>query len=195
MSTTENTNGVNDANGETQESETVKNPAGLISKNRELLSKLKAEQDKAREVQERLAQLEQEQLAAAGKKDELIENLKKQVREVGDKLKGVTQTFALKSVNAQVLDAARAMGCEKPEVVMKLADLSEVTVTDDFSVDHDALKMALEKVKEGVPELFKKQVTAPKDGTPASFGAGTKPINAMSIAELQKLYMEKALKN
>lgn len=194
MSTTENPNGISDANGETNETETVKNPAGLITKNRELLAKLKAEQEKARESQERLAQIEQEQLAAAGKKDELIDNLKKQVKETGEKLKTVTQTFALKSVNSQVLDAARAMGCEKPEVVMKLADLSDVTVTDDFSVDHDALKNALEKVKEGVPELFKKQVSAPKDGTPASFTGGAKPVSAMSIAELQKLYMEKALK-
>ncbi len=196
MSTTDNLpNGdqssVND--GETQTPE-IKNPAGLLKKNAELLAKLKAEQEKARAHEERLAQIEQDQLAAAGKKDELIDSLKKQVKEHQDKLKSVTQTFALKSVNSQVMDAARAMGCEKPEVVMRLADLSSVSVSDDFSVDAEALKTALDQVKSQVPELFKRTPGAIKDGSPATSVTGQKPISGMSISELQQLYMEKALK-
>lgn len=170
MSTTENLpNGETaSANGDETQTPEIKNPAGLLKKNAELLAKLKAEQEKARAHEERLAQIEQDQLAAAGKKDELIDSLKKQVKEHQDKLKSVTQTFALKSVNSQVMDAARAMGCEKPEVVMRLADLSSVSVSDDFSVDAEALKTALDQVKSQVPELFKRTPGAIKDGSPTT---------------------------
>lgn len=178
----ENTNGVSD------ETQVVKNPDAVLKKNRELLAKLKEKADREKELADKLAQIEQEQLANAGKKDELIEQLKKSVREKEDKLKATVQTFALKSVNQQVLEAARAMGCEKPEVAMKLADLADVTVGDDFSVDADALKSALEKVKEEVPQLFKKNVAAPRDGSPANVGDAKKSPDKMSIAELQDLY-------
>jgi len=194
LSTTENPNGDINANGETS-TEEVKNPDAVLKKNRELLAKLKAEQERNRENAEKLEALEQEKLAQAGKKDELIESLKKQVKEREEKVKGLTQTFALKSVNAQVLEAARAMGCEKPDVVMKLADLSDVTVGDDFSVDQEALKLALGKVRDEVPTLFKKAPIAPKDGTPTNQTEGTKPLSQMSVAELQALYAKKALSN
>lgn len=192
MSITEqNPNGVSEANGE--QSEEIKNPDAVLKKNRELLAKLKAEQDKAKSIQEKLDQIEQEKLAQAGKKDELIDSLKAKTKTLEEQYKQATQSFALKSVNAQVLDAARAMGCEKPEVVMKLADLSSVTVNDDFSVDNDALKMALEKVKEEVPVLFKKVAAAPRDGVPNAGDTKPKLPGDMSIAELKALYEKKAL--
>lgn len=188
----ETANGGDQANGQDQ-NEQVKDPGAVLKKNRELLAKLKAEQEKAKAAHEKLEQLEQEQLAHAGKKDELIESLKKQVREKDEKLKGVTQTFALKSVNSQVIDAARAMGCEKPEVIMRLADLSDVTVQDDFTVDQTALKAALDKVKSDLPELFKKTPAAPRDGVPSNQVDKPKAIGQMSIKELQELYTKKAL--
>lgn len=188
----ETANGGDQANGQDQ-NEQVKDPGAVLKKNRELLAKLKAEQEKAKAAHEKLEQLEQEQLAHAGKKDELIESLKKQVREKDEKLKGVTQTFALKSVNSQVIDAARAMGCEKPEVIMRLADLSDVTVQDDFTVDQTALKAALDKVKSDLPELFKKTPAAPRDGVPSNQVDKPKPLGQMSIKELQELYTKKAL--
>lgn len=189
--TEETTNGSQSANGE--QSEEIKNPDAVLKKNRELLAKLKAEQEKAKSIQEKLDQIEQEKLAQAGKKDELIEALKTKTKTLEEQYKQATQTFALKSVNSQVLDAARAMGCEKPEVIMKLADLSSVTVNDDFSVDTDALKMALEKVKDEVPALFKKVAAAPRDGVPAMGDIKPKLPTEMSIAELKALYEKKAL--
>lgn len=190
--TEETTNGGQSANGETN-TEEIKNPEAVLKKNRELLAKLKAEQDKAKSIQEKLDQIEQEKLAQAGKKDELIDALKTKAKTLEDQYKQATQTFALKSVNSQVLDAARAMGCEKPEVIMKLADLSSVTVNDDFSVDTEALKSALEKVREDVPALFKKAAAAPRDGVPSTGDLKPKLPNQMSIAELKEMYEKKAL--
>ena len=192
MSITENPNGESTANGEANE-EPVKSPEAVLKKNRELLAKLKTEQDRNRENAEKLEALEQEKLAQAGKKDELIDALKKQVKERDDKVKGLTQTFALKSVNAQVLDAARQMGCEKPDIVMKLADLSEVTVGEDFSVDQEALKLALGKVRDEVPTLFKKTPAATREAVPGTMVEGSKPLTQMTVKELSDLYTKKAL--
>jgi len=188
--TDQNSNGVQEANGEITEE--IKNPEAVLKKNRELLAKLKAEQEKAKSIQEKLDMIEQEKLAQAGKKDELIEALKNKTKTLEEQYKSATQTFALKTVNSQVMDYARSMGAEKPEVIMKLADLSTVTVNEDFSVDSDALKLALEKVRDEVPALFKKVPAAPKDGVPA-VDSGPKGVGQMSIKELQDLYLKKAL--
>lgn len=171
----------------------VKSPDAVLKKNRELLAKLKERSEAEQKLRDQIDIFEQEKLAQAGKKDELIDSLRKQIKDTQEKIKGMTQTFALKSVNQQVLEAAREMGSTKPEHVMKFADLSTVTVNEDFSVDNDALKLALEKVREELPELFKKAPAAPRDGTPNARVDGQKSIDKMSIVELQQLYMKKAL--
>lgn len=173
--------------------ETVKNPDAVLKKNRELLAKLKEKSEAEQKLKEQLEAIEQEKLVQSGKKDELIDTLKKQIRERDERLKSVTQTFAFKSVDQQVADAAREMGCTKPEMVKKLADLSNVTVNDDFSVDRDALKLALEKVKEDLPELFRKNPSAPRDGTPTQINTGPVEFGKMSIKELQEAYKKKVL--
>jgi predicted nuclease with TOPRIM domain len=152
----------------TKEFDSTKDAAGVFKKNQELLSKLKELQTKASEAQSRLDEIEQTKLMETGQKDEVIKRLQTQIKEREDKLKVTTQSFALKIINAQVADQARAMGCDKPEILLKLADLSTVSVMDDFSVDSDALKAAIERVKVDLPELFKKQVAAPRDEVPAS---------------------------
>lgn len=192
MSTENNQTNTNGDQVDTTDNVEIKSPEGVLKKNRELLAKLKEQQERTKSMQEKLDQIEQEKLAQSGKKDELIDNLKKTLKEKDDQLKSVTQTFALKTVNQQVIEAARSMGAEKPDVVMKLADLSDVQVGDDFSVDNEALKIALERVKADVPQLFKKATAAPRDGTPTTQGVKTS-VQGMSISELQKLYMEKAL--
>ena len=198
MSTESTANGQSDeqTNGElnNQESTTdaVKNPDAVLKKNRELLAKLKEKSEAEQKLKEQLEQIEQDKLAQSGKKDELIDALKKQIRERDEKLKTVTQTFAFKTVDQQVVDAARDMGCTKPEMIKKLADLSGVTVSDDFSVDRDALKLALDKVKEDLPELFKKTPSAPRDGTPAAI-MQTNEVGKMSIKELQDAYRKSVL--
>jgi len=198
VSTESKANGQSDeqTNGElnNQESTTdaVKNPDAVLKKNRELLAKLKEKSEAEQKLKEQLEQIEQDKLAQSGKKDELIDSLRKQIRERDEKLKTVTQTFAFKTVDQQVLDAARDMGCTKPEMIKKLADLSGVTVSDDFSVDRDALKLALEKVKEDLPELFKKTPSAPRDGTPAAI-MQTNEVGKMSIKELQDAYRKSVL--
>lgn len=182
------------ANGTEENQETtqqVQNPEGVLNKNRELLNKLKAEQAKRQEIEDKLNQIEQDRLAQAGKKDELIEALRKQIKEKEETFKRTTQSFALKTVRQQVMDAARSMGAEKPELVEKLADLSQVGVGEDFSVDSEALMIALGRVKEEAPMLFKKAVAAPRDGTPSNM-VDKKPVDGMSIQELQQLYLKKA---
>lgn len=176
----------------TKETEGVQNPDGVVKKNRELLSKLKAEQERRQEIEDRLNEIEQDKLAQAGKKDELIDSLKSQLKEKEEKFKKTTQSFALKTVKQQVLDAAKGMGAEKPHLVERLADLSDVGVSDDFSVDSESLSIALGRVKEDAPELFKKQVAAPRDGTPSN-SVEKKAVPQMNIEELKEKYKKLAL--
>lgn len=176
-------------------SDQVKDPESVLKHNRKLVAELRALKEERERLASQMSEIEQEKLASAGKKDELIQSLKTQVKEREEKLKKTTQSFAMKAVNQQVADAARAMGCDRPELIMKLADLSDVPVGDDFQVDAEALRMSLEKVREDVPQLFKKPVSAPRDGTPGSsqMFTGQKPIGKMSVAELAEMYTKKAL--
>ena len=178
---------------ELEEKTEIKDPQAVLKKNQELLSKLKTTKEKLDEYERKATEAEQEKLAQSGKHSELIESLKKQLAAKDTELKQTTQSFAWKSVKQQVVDVARSMGAENADAVMKLADLKSVPVNDDFSADSDALKMAIEQVKKDVPSLFKKQVVAPKDGTPSFKQEGSKELNQMSIAELQELYKQKAL--
>jgi hypothetical protein len=178
---------------ENQEQVEIKDAKAVLKKNAELLSKLKTEKTIREELEKKINEAEQEKLASSGKKDELIENLKKQLASKDTELKQTTQNFAWKSVKQQVIETARAMGAENPEAVMRLADLKSVAVNDDYSADADALKSVLEQVKAEVPMLFKKQVAAPKDGTPNYKPEGQKTLGNMTIAELKDLYTKKAL--
>lgn len=177
---------------EDRASEKVKNPEGVLKENRRLLSDLKKLKEEREQLSSRLEEIEQNQLAAAGKKDELISALKTQVKERDEKLKKTTQGYAMRAVNQQVAEAAREMGCDKPELIMKLADLSEVPVSDDFTVDRESLRAALERVKADVPALFKKTVSAPRDGTPTNDGKilgvreGDKDFGSMTLGELKQ---------
>jgi hypothetical protein len=149
--------------------EQVINADGYQKKNRELLAELKKEREAKAEFQKQLDAIETQKLADSGQKDELIKRLQTQLSERETKLKESTNTFAMKTVKAQFSDAARAMGCEKPHLALKLANLADVSVsTDDFSVDADSIKAALEAVKDEAPELFRKNVPAPRDGTPST---------------------------
>lgn len=173
--------------------EEIKDPKAVLKKNQELLSKLKTTKERLEELERKATEAEQEKLAQSGKHVEVIESLKKQLAQKDTELKQTTQSFAWKSVKQQVIDVAKSMGAENAEAVMKLADLKSVPVNDDFSADSEALKMVIEQVKKDVPSLFKKQVTAPKDGTPNYKPEGQKELGQMTIAELKELYMKKAL--
>lgn len=149
--------------------EQVNNAEAVARKNRELLAELKKEREAKAEFQKQLDDIETQRLADSGQKDELIKKLQDQIKATEEKLKGTTNTFATKTVKAQLREAARAMGCEKPDLVLKLANLSDISVsTEDFSVDSDSLKGVLEAVKNEAPELFKKQAAPPRDGNPGS---------------------------
>jgi hypothetical protein len=171
----------------------IKDPQAVLKKNQELLSKLKITKEKLDELEKKATEAEQEKLAQSGKHVEVIESLKKQLAVKDMELKQTTQNFAWKSVRQQVVEAARSMGAEDPDIVMQLADLKSVPVNDDYSADADALKSVLEQVKARTPVLFKKQVAAPKDGTPNYKPEGQKTLGNMTIAELKDLYTKKAL--
>ena len=174
--------------------ETVKDPASVLKKNRELLAEIARIKEQNRQLaaekeQENLTRLEQE-----GNKDELISALKKQVKDSEDKTKSITKAFAGKTVRQQMLTAAAKAGAENPDLVLRLVDTSEIEISDDFEVNADQLNSALGKVKDDVPALFKKQTSAPRDGNPGGFETGKKDLSKMTDSELRRAFKRASAK-
>jgi hypothetical protein len=170
-----------------ENTEQVNNAEAVAKKNRELLAELKKEREARVESQKQLDAIETQKLADSGQKDELIKKYQDQTKALEEKLKNSTNTFAMKTVKHQLKEAARAMGCEKPELVLKLANLSDISVsTEDFTVDTDSVKTVLEAVRDEAPMLFKKSVAPPRDGTPTTDETKSGYLAELKAAKTQR---------
>lgn len=152
----------------------IKDPKAVAAKNRELLAELARIKAEKKSLQEERDAAELAKVEASGNKDAMIEAYKKQLKEADDKRLADSKRYGKKAVQDQLIAAARELGAEDPELVLRLADTSTISIDDDFQVDQAALKTALGSIKEKVPALFKKTVAAPRDGTPNGFDANGK---------------------
>lgn len=184
-------NGADANNQNNNNTEQVKNPEAVLAKNKELLASNAAMKAKLKEFEDAKAAAEQEKLVASGKFDDVIAALRKENAELKEAHKGDVQNFGKQSIRRQMEDVARAMGADKPEVVLKLAETSGISVDEKFNVDKDAVAAAIAKVKEEVPSLFKKQVPLPKDGTPGNGGKWTVgDLAKMDSNQLKQAYIK-----
>ena len=132
---------------------------------RRTLSEAKKYKTKVEEIQSQLTQLQQEKLSAEGKKDELIENLRKQNSELNGKLTKAVGSFAKSKVYETMLSEAAKLGCQDPDLVLKAysAELDGIDFDDSFNPDREQIRATLSKVREERPYLFSKD--APKIGS------------------------------
>ena len=93
----------------------------------------------------------EEKLAAEGKKDELLEAYKKRISE----MEGKVNEFAYSSVSNAVRLKAKDMGCVDDDALVKLIDLSTLSVGEGFTVDTEEVKTMLENLKKEKSYLFK----------------------------------------
>ena len=136
--------------------ETYKKALGLAKKREAELEVERAEKQK----------LLEEKLQTEGKKDELIESLKKKYSESEDKLKKVVGSFANRSLkNAISLEASKE-GCIDTEALLKLTELSAEMIDDEFNANQDMIKDLVESSKKNYSFLFPKSAPAAKTGTP-----------------------------
>lgn len=156
--------------------------------------KLKSELSVLREEVERFRQ---EKLQAEGNNTEVIESLRKQNKELDEKLKKTTNNFGWKIVSSEIKSVAAKEGCTNPDKLLKLIDDEDyktLPVGDDFSVDTDAIKALIEKAKVQNADigLFKTTKAAPVDGVPNSRPQKIDKVdlNKLSAADLKALYKQ-----
>ena len=118
---------------------------------KKLLGEKKKLQSRYEEMEKELSVLNENKLASEGKKDELLEAYKKRI---GD-LEGKVNDFAFSSVSNSVRLKAKEMGCVDDEDLVKLLDLSSLTISDGFATDADEVKTMLEDFKKKKPHYFR----------------------------------------
>ncbi len=118
---------------------------------KKLLSEKKKLQSRFQDMEKELSILNESKLASEGKKDELLEAYKKRI---GD-LEGKVNDFAFSSVSNSVRLKAKEMGCIDDEDLVKLLDLSSLTLSEGFATDADEVKVMLEEFKKNKPHYFK----------------------------------------
>lgn len=164
----------------------VKDPEAVLSKNKELLGKLKESSDKLKEMEKQLYAFKSEKLSAEGKKDELIETLKEQLKTAEQR----EQDLTWKAISRQIGIEATKKGCRNVDTLMKVVDFQNASIDkESFSVAQDDIQMILDKAMKEHDYLFEKSVSGPKDAGPGKkVEAPGKSLREMSTQELLDVY-------
>lgn len=170
--------------GELEVNEEIKDPKAVLDKNRELLGKMKALAAENKEIKEKLSMSHVEKLAAEGKKDELIEAYKRENQAVKEQ----HTKMGWNVISSQIAVEAAKKGCVNTSTLMKVIDFENASInTTDFSIAREEIELILEKATKEHEYLFKKNVSAPKDG-----GIGSGPqkmeISKLSMDDLKDIY-------
>ncbi len=121
------------------------------------VTEAKAAKAKLKELEDKLANAENDKLGAEGKKDELIAKLRGDLDKATKSQKDTLNSFVYSSLDSQVRAEAERLGCVDADAVSKLVDLSDVEVdTKTFKADKEKLTEVLEDLKKSKPYLFNK---------------------------------------
>lgn len=180
------------SSAQTDQSDQVKQQEEQVEVNRsaeEYAKRLKETSAEAREwrkknseLKAQLEEFEKSRLQSEGKKDELIERLKKEAFEKEARLKKATEQFAYQVIASKVSEQALQAGCQDTDAFLKLADVNQLEVDDNLNVDIESIKLMISEVQKKRPYLFKQEKPLPKDGIPV----GTTPVigKKLTIDEL-----------
>jgi hypothetical protein len=160
-----------------------------------VLGKLKKIEAAHNELVEKSQLLEQDKLASEGKKDELIEVLKKRANEAESSRKEEHVHFARRSIMSAVEKRATSKGCIDVELLMAAIDHDQLNdcINDDFSVQGEKIDVLIDDVSKRKPLLFKKDVPSVKDGIPQRAGSATP--TATSYKDMEQGDLVKLLKD
>jgi len=162
---------------------------------RKVLSEKKKVQEQLAELAKERDAANQNKLQAEGKKDEVIEALRKQMAEKDKTLETKTNAYAWNVVSAQIKSELAREGCVNPDKALRLIDKEElagIEVSDDYLVNIEDLKRVVDKVRTENADirLFNKSASV-KDLNPKAGvnPVGNEPANKtekMSAAELRE---------
>lgn len=200
METSNQTDGQNtesDASGENQQTtEQVKNPEGVLSKNRELLGINKKLSSKVSELQEMVESFNQDKQISEGKKDEVIGKLREEVRALKSELSDTKDSYNWNTVESQVKSAALKDGCVDADKLVRLLDeddFATLEVDSKYRVNQDDLTSLLNKAKKENGFLFSQGSANIDDLTPSNKKierSQGKPVDQMTSEEIQAKLLE-----
>lgn len=161
---------------------------------RKTVGREKALKERVQEMQNTIANLEQQKLEAEGNKDAIIESLRKRNEELeaSNKSKDVNYTYNV--ISNQIKQTALEKGFKKERLnkLMKFVEddtIRSVEVDQNFNVNRQDLESIVDAVKKEIPEFFGSNVK-PKDLTPGKpRNLGPKKPNEMSDEELDRLIL------
>lgn len=180
-----------------EENKTDIDKEAVLKKSRELLAETKKAKLENLELKKRLDAIEQDKLESQGKYSDINKSLKARIEQYENSLSANNKKFRDRVLNDVISKKAVDLGCEYPELILKLMDPSEkelVDVDDNFNVNESSAESVLSGLKNKYPNMFKQKIVNTKDVTPnpASFVPPTpgadKAIRDMTDKELDDYY-------
>lgn len=146
--------------------------------------KVMAEND---ELKQRLNLIEQDKMAADGKKDDVIKSLREELGQTRSQLDSQKQNYAWNIFSSNIKAEAAKRGCKDPDKLLKLLDkedLGSVEVDDNYTVNRDDLSRLMDKAIRENDFLFGKPAVKVNDVTPSNEKPETgKTLESMSVDE------------
>jgi hypothetical protein len=196
MSETQSTSGTTEAtaSGATQETTETSAASGSEIKDsvaydtyRKVLGEKKKASEKLAAMEADLQKMKEEKLQLEGKKDEYIDTLKKKLTDLEMNHKKMVGTYAYNSVTNSLKTEALKHGCIDTEALVKLIDVSALEVSEDFNVDQENLKTAVEDLKKQKPYLFSKEAPKFVDPKKPVVDVAKQGLKGKSVDELSKM--------
>ena len=132
---------------------------------------------------------DRKRLEAEGNWKVLAEQEAEKARAHAEALKETQAKFAFSQIRAALETEAVKNGCVDTTALVKLTDLSDIKIGEDFSVDQEALRAKVQDAMKTKTYLFAKQAPSVRDASPASGKPpAAKAVKDMSSAELIEMY-------
>lgn len=154
---------------------------------------------KVEELSEKLTLFEQSQLQSEGKKDELIEQLRKHNSELSTKYKGAVGSFARGKALDAIVDEAVKSGCSSTSLLKKVAleQLDALNFDDEFNPDREQVKLMVEEIRKAEPILFSKdapKIASHNLNTTTATPKQTSAVSQMKEDDLMKAWEQANMK-
>ena len=157
---------------------------------RKTLNEAKTAKSKLQDAEAKLAENEQIKLEADGKKDEVIEKLRKEKADLFETNKNLTTTYAETQVRRQIELKAKELGCVDTDALVKLMDYDGLDIDDGYNISTQSLDMVMLKAKQDKSYLFSKPNPNVQDGAPVTSvsngGVDLSKMNTKQIIEMAR---------
>lgn len=195
MSESQNADGVQSADGQPQVA--VDNSKPQLVKYEtydKAMATLAKEKATRQELEQKLQAIQEKEMLEQGKYQELLQQKEQELREMKEQSLREKAAKIEANVRARVTEVATHLGAYDASDVLKNLSVKELGVDSDGNVDLTIVKQKVEEMKAQKSYLFKSSAARVVDGAPM-MGVSQKPANKMGIEDLQKQYMEIALRN